>query len=124
MRRGAWGGGEVINGEKFSGSGPGSLISSTEKVRKTLDAIIYKIKIEKGEERISMLDLPCGDMVWMRHYLELQAAVDYTGMDMAESMIDHHNNMLGVKNPWKFEQHDSEGPIARKQGMTLHFCDR
>jgi hypothetical protein len=103
---GAWGGGEVINGEKFGGSGPGSLISSTEKVRKTLDAIIDKIKVAKGKERISMLDLPCGDMVWMRHYLKLRVDIDYTGMDIVGSLIDHHKNALGVENPWKFEQHD------------------
>jgi hypothetical protein len=103
---GAWGGGEVINGEKFGGSGPGSLMSSTEKVRKTLDIIIDEIKAETGKERISLLDMPCGDMVWMRHYLEQRMDVDYTGMDIVGSLIDHHKNASGGEHPWRFKQHD------------------
>jgi hypothetical protein len=104
---GAWGGGEVINGVKFGGSGPGSLMSSTEKVRKTLDVIINVIKDNLGKERIRVLDMPCGDMVWMRHYLDQRTDVDYTGMDIVGSLIDHHNNVLGGEHPsWKFEQHD------------------
>jgi hypothetical protein len=105
-KTGAWGGGEVINGEKFGGSGPGSLMSSTEKVRKTLDIIIDEIKAETGKERISLLDMPCGDMVWMRHYLEQRMDVEYTGMDIVGSLIDHHNNVSGGEHPWRFKQHD------------------
>ena len=104
---GAWGGGEVINGVKFGGSGPGSLMSSTEKVRRTLDVIINAIKDNLGKERIRVLDMPCGDMVWMRHYLEQRTDVDYTGMDIVGSLIDRHNNVLAGEHPsWKFEQHD------------------
>ena len=82
-------------------------MSSTEKVRKTLDVIINVIKDNLGKERIRVLDMPCGDMVWMRHYLDQRTDVDYTGMDIVGSLIDHHNNVLGGEHPsWKFEQHD------------------
>ena len=53
-----------------------------------------------------MLDMPCGDMVWMRHYLEQRMDVDYTGMDIVGSLIDHHKNASGGEHPWRFKQHD------------------
>ena len=77
-----WGGGETINGTQFGGSGPGSLMSSTEEVRKTLDAVIDRVKSELGKDRITLLDLPCGDLVWMKLYLQDRHDIDYTGMDL------------------------------------------
>ena len=98
-----WGGGETINGTHFGGSGPGSLMSSTVGVRKTLDAVIDRVKSELGKDRITLLDLPCGDLVWMKHYLQDRQDIDYTGMDIVGTLIESHTN----KHTWgKFKQHD------------------
>ena len=101
----AWGGGETIDGERFGGSGPGSLMSSTADVRRTLDSVIEIVKGELGKERIRMLDLPCGDLVWMKHYLQNRTDVDYTGMDIVNPLITQHTNMFSSKG-WKFKHHD------------------
>jgi hypothetical protein len=101
-----WGGGEIVNGKQFGGSGPGSLMSSTVQVRKTLDIVIERTKLELGKDRIRMLDLPCGDLVWMKHYLNNRTDVDYTGMDIVGSLIAEHSKAFSDTHPWTFQQHD------------------
>lgn len=74
-----WGGGEIVSGTHFGGSGPGSLMSSTIQVRKT---VMERVKSELGKERITLLDLPCGDLVWMKNYLQQRHDIEYTGTDI------------------------------------------
>lgn len=111
-----WGGGETINGTQFGGSGPGSLMSSTEEVRKTLDAVIDRVKSELGKDRITLLDLPCGDLVWMKHYLQDRHDIDYTGMDIVGTLIESHTK----KHAWKFKQHDIvKDPLDEKYDLIF-----
>jgi len=118
---GIWGGGEVINGTKLGGSGPGSLMSSTVEVRKTLDAIIETVKAKLGKDHIKMLDLPCGDLVWMKHYLNSRSDIDYTGMDIVGPLITQHTKMFSRNNlPWQFKQHDIvKDPLSEKYDLIF-----
>ena len=64
--------------------------------------------------------MPCGDMVWMRHYLEQRMDVDYTGMDIVGSLIDHHKNASGGGHPWRFKQHDIvKNPLQERYDLIF-----
>ena len=79
----------------------------TVEVRKTLNAVIEYVKTQLGKERISILDMPCGDLVWMKHYLTNRTDVYYTGMDIVGSLIAHHSKMYSEEHQnWKFKNHD------------------
>lgn len=115
-----WGGGEMVNGTHFGGSGPGSLMSSTIQVRKTLDAVIERVKSELGKERITLLDLPCGDLVWMKNYLQQRHDIDYTGMDIVPSLVAAHSQAYTQKHSWKFKQHDiAKDPLDEKYDLIF-----
>lgn len=115
-----WGGGEVIDGKQFGGSGPGSLMSSTVEVRKTLDVTIDRVKKELGKDRIRMLDLPCGDLVWMKHYLNNRTDVDYTGMDIVGSLITEHSGKFSDTPLRTFQQHDIvKDPLPEKYDLIF-----
>jgi hypothetical protein len=103
-------------------------MSSTIEVRKTLDVVIWHVKAELGKERIRMLDLPCGDLVWMKEYLKDRTDIEYTGMDIVGPLIEQHSNMFSDKYPWSFIQHDIvKEPLPAKfdlifsRQMTQHL---
>ena len=64
------------------------------------------MKSELGKERITLLDLPCGDLVWMKNYLQQRHDIDYTGMDIVPLLIANHSQAYTQKHSWKFKQHD------------------
>ena len=55
----------------------------------------------RGLSRIRLLDVPCGDMAWMSRFLRTRDDIDYTGIDIVPSLIDHHRQAYG-RFGWKF----------------------
>jgi len=53
-----------------------------------LHAVVEAIKAKLGLKTIRILDMPCGDMTWMRRFLDSHDDVDYTGMDILEEIIE------------------------------------
>ena len=78
------------NPEGLTGSGRGSTLKASAQIRKTLDKLIPEIRAYLGKEKLSMLDIPCGDLTWMRLVIENRTDVDYTGMDIVPELIDSH----------------------------------
>lgn len=67
-----------------------------------------------------MLDLPCGDLVWMKHYLNNRTDVDYTGMDIVGSLIAEHSKAFSHTHPWTFQQHDIvKDPLLEKYDLIF-----
>lgn len=65
-----------------SRSGKGSDMSQTEELRKHLPTVLAQLSVE------SILDLPCGDMNWIRT-LDL-SAFRYTGADIVPDLIERN----------------------------------
>ena len=59
----------------------------------------------RGLSRVRLLDVPCGDMAWMSRFLRTRDDIDYTGIDIVSSLIDHHRKEYG-RFGWKFIQRD------------------
>ena len=59
----------------------------------------------RGLSRVRLLDVPCGDMAWMSRFLRTRDDIDYTGIDIVPSLIDHHRKEYG-RFGWKFIQRD------------------
>jgi len=47
-----------------------------------LHSIITALKAKLGLDRIRLLDIPCGDMVWMSRFLDARDDINYTGIDI------------------------------------------
>ena len=86
-------------------SGPGSLPVNTKDVQETLTKVIESIKAELNVEKIKLLDIPCGDLVWMNEYLKSRWDIEYTGVDIVGPIIDHHKKEYN-ETGWTFIQHD------------------
>jgi hypothetical protein len=81
--RNAWGGVE-------SRSGNGSSLEQTQTIREQLPLVIRDLRVT------SFLDVPCGDLHWMKH-VDLDA-VAYIGADIVETLIDHNQAVYATKN--------------------------
>ena len=81
-------------------------MSSTVEVQKTLDVVLDLVKKELGKERIRMLDLPCGDFVWMKHFLKTRTDIEYTGIDIAGLLTENHQRTYSTETSWHFKQND------------------
>ena len=86
-------------------SGPGSNLKTTLEHMITLQSIIQELKVKLNKKRISILDIPCGDMVWMQYFLKTRDDVDYTGMDIVPELITEHKKSF-ANEPWTFIQQD------------------
>ena len=78
-------------GDKSSLSGTGSSIKKTENIRRELKKILIDYKIK------SILDVPCGDFVWMKNFLNIENSPKYIGGDIVQDLI----NILKEKNKKK-----------------------
>ena len=56
----------------------------------TLQAVVDDLKRTLGIKRVTLLDIPCGDMVWMHRFLHTRDDIMYTGMDIVPELIQHH----------------------------------
>ena len=94
-------------------SGPGSTLEQTRVVREELPGLFREFEIE------SMLDIPCGDLNWMRE-VNLSSLKLYIGADIVVELI--RNNIL------KFGQNDRSSFIVadiindRLPKVDLVFC--
>jgi len=78
-----------IWGSKESGSGLGSQINTTKKIRKILPQIWKKYSIK------TFLDIPCGDYNWMKEVNKTN--IEYIGADIVKHVIA--NNSKTYKAP-------------------------
>ena len=103
------------------GSGPGSTLDTTQEAMGILHTLINELKRVSGKQRISLLDIPCGDFVWMNRFLQERHDVDYTGMDIVPQLIQNHANAFGSDTHLKFiEQDIVEAPLT--QAYDIIFC--
>jgi len=98
-RNNVWGG---VDGpvdarlKSVQGSGPGSTLDAAQEAMGILHSLINELKLVTGKQRISLLDIPCGDFVWMNRFLQQRPDVYYTGMDIVPQLIQNHAK--GFKN--------------------------
>ena len=71
-------------------SGEGSEFAFTTEIVGTLHTIINYLKRTLNKEKITILDIPCGDMTWMRRFLLSRDDIIYTGVDIVPFLIDEH----------------------------------
>ena len=55
---------------------------------------------------IHILDVPCGDMVWMSRFLQTRQDIYYTGIDIVPDLISHHKQTYGRFQRWRFLEAD------------------
>ena len=84
-----------------SASGGGSSLKYTQEIMGTLHILINQIKAALNVDRISMLDVPCGDMNWMKRFLSARNDIDYTGIDIVPDIIEKHKEEF-KGTPYKF----------------------
>ena len=70
-----------------------------------LHAIINEMKKHFGLEIVRLLDIPCGDMQYMSHFLRMRTDIAYTGIDIFPDLIAHHRNTF-KERPWIFRHAD------------------
>lgn len=71
-------------------SGAGSDLDTTRAIANALPSILERFSVR------SMLDIPCGDFLWIRH-VDLES-VRYTGADIIETLILSHQELHGSAN--------------------------
>ena len=101
-----WGRPKDAGYKDVQSSGPGSKLASTKQVVGVLNAVIEKIKKELNKEVISLLDIPCGDMVWMNEYLKSRKDVKYVGMDVVAELIQKHKTRYKQRRNLTFIHRD------------------
>jgi len=81
--------------------GTGSTLDYAQEMMAGLHVIIGQLKRYLGVDRVRLLDVPCGDLQWMSRFLQTRTDVDYTGVDIVSSVIEHHRSKYSDR-PWKF----------------------
>ena len=71
-----------------------------------LHTVIDKLKHQLNKTKITILDLPCGDLQWMSHFLNTRSDIDYTGMDIVPELIDKHIRTFADKPNIHFKHFD------------------
>jgi SAM-dependent methyltransferase len=96
--------------DPHSHSGQGSNLQSTEAIRKALPPLIKEFKIN------SMLDIPCGDLFWMK---EVELQLDYIGGDIVPALVARNQELYSHQRR-RFALLDIIGdPLPR---VDLIFC--
>ena len=62
----------------------------SQEMMATLQAVVDDLKRTLGKKRVTLLDIPCGDMAWMHRFLQTRDDIMYTGMDIVPELIQHH----------------------------------
>ena len=91
--------------DNFHVSGEGSFLYWAQEAMATLHTIVDRLKKEMDKSKIKILDIPCGDMAWISRFLKMRKDVDYTGMDIVQDLINHHQETYNYV-PWRFVHHD------------------
>lgn len=87
-------------------SGPGAMLKNAQGAMAALHVIITKLKQYLQKPIISILDLPCGDLQWMKPFLLTRNDVQYTGADIVADIIEHHRRSHISLQRTSFIQHD------------------
>ena len=74
----------------FVSTGMGSTLLWSQELIGTLHRTVDELKKRLGVRRITLLDIPCGDMAWMHRFLQTRDDIMYTGMDIVPELIRHH----------------------------------
>ena len=74
----------------YKASGPGSALERAQGVIAILHTMIDRLKSELNKTSIKILDLPCGDLQYMSHFLQTRNDIDYTGADIVPELIAKH----------------------------------
>ena len=91
---------KFLPNESVSVSGPGSNINTEQffSLVKTFTQIIKDYNVK------SLLDMPCGDFLWI-HEIIKERNIDYLGIDIVEELIEENKNRYKNKN-FNFENHN------------------
>jgi len=83
-------------------TGPGSTLNFAQETILVLSALIDEFKHHHGVDRVRLLDVPCGDMLWMSRFLKTRDDIDYTGVDIVPDLINSHRKSFATHSTWKF----------------------
>ena len=83
-----------INKNNLQVSGPGSDPKSLQ----IKNLIVDLNKFIKDFQIKSILDMPCGDFIWMKKIIELNKDLKYTGFDIVGEIIDYNNKKFSSNN--------------------------
>lgn len=99
---------------KGGGSGKGSTLKGTSEIRPHIVEMIQLLNVT------TVLDAPCGGMVWMPHVLEelenKSHVVYYTGADIVPEVVERVKNEFSNHTNWQFKVHD----IAHQKISTMY----
>ena len=101
-------------------AGMGATLAWTQETIAALHVIITQLKHDLGLTRVRLLDIPCGDMAWMSRFLKTRDDVDYVGVDIVDSLIDHHRKAF-TGYGWKFYRQDilEDGMVDDDSGKAF-----
>ena len=68
--------------------------------------MIDRLKTQLNKSSIKILDLPCGDLQYMSHFLRTRTDIDYTGADIVPDLIAKHNENYKGRKHIHFENID------------------
>lgn len=71
--------------DKESRSGTGSNLRQTAVIRRALTKLLEDMKISR------LLDVPCGDFLWMKE-VSLPSGLVYTGGDIVQALVDQNSS--------------------------------
>jgi len=85
--------------------GGGSTLKYAQQMMAGLHVIINHLKQHFKLPKVRLLDVPCGDMQWMGHFLQNRDDIVYTGIDIVSDLIKHHRETY-ANRPWAFYEMD------------------
>jgi len=87
-------------------SGPGAMLRNAQNAIAALHSVISRVKSHLGKSTVSLLDVPCGDLQWIRHVLDARADILYTGADIVPDIIAHHRKTFKTLRKAEFIELD------------------
>src|SRR5271156_3121323 len=97
-----------------SRSGEGSSVEAAAAIVREIPHLLKLINVR------SMLDIPCGDLLWMQH-LDI-GDTEYTGADIVESLIEHNRDKFSSRGR-RFEVMDLiNGPLPKVDLILSRDC--
>lgn len=86
-----------------------------------LHIITTKVKQLLNKDTISMLEIFCGELDWVRYFLSSRNDIKYTGIDTDKNVIDYNKNIFNTSFPLhQFYVYNAlEKPILEKFDIVL-----
>lgn len=101
-------------------SGPGALLKNSQRAIAVLHSLITRLKSHLGKHKISLLDVPCGDLQWMSKFLATRSDIIYTGADIIPDIIQHHQKAFSRIPKARFIQLDIvDAPLNQSYDLVL-----